>query len=126
MTRRDFIMLSKALSDCRERIKSQGFNNELEQQAQRDKLAGVRKAAAHIADAIREDNPTFDAQRFLVDCGYGGTGPAYRPRDIDDAGQPVAPVPPRESAKQIAARIRKGEGPDPSLISNINQRRGDQ
>jgi len=26
----------------------------------------------------------------------------------------------RESAKQIAARILKGEKPDPSLISNIN------
>jgi hypothetical protein len=29
----------------------------------------------------------------------------------------------RESAKQIAERIRKGEKPDPALISNINAAR---
>ena len=30
------------------------------------------------------------------------------------------PTRPRETAKQIAARILKGEKPDPSRISNIN------
>jgi len=30
---------------------------------------------------------------------------------------------PRESAKEIAARILRGEKPDPDRISNINERR---
>ena len=33
------------------------------------------------------------------------------------------PPKPRESAQQIADRIRRGEKPDPDRISNINQRR---
>jgi hypothetical protein len=30
------------------------------------------------------------------------------------------PTKPRETAKQIAARILKGQKPDPDMISNIN------
>lgn len=33
------------------------------------------------------------------------------------------PQRPRESAKQIAARILRGEKPDPAYISNVNERR---
>jgi hypothetical protein len=89
MTRRDFIMLSTALRAAHARINDdQSLNNDnYERTAQ---LRGVRRAAAAIADAITKDNPTFDARRFLTDCGYGATaGPAYRPRDMDDHGQPV-------------------------------------
>ena len=123
MTRRDFIMLSKALYEAKARINADLL---LSAEQKSNQLRGVRRTACHIADAIAEDNPTFDMQRFLVDCGYGASAPAERPRDMDDAGQPVISLPPRESARQIAQRIRRGEGPDPSLISNINQRREEE
>jgi hypothetical protein len=73
MTRRDFILLSDALRAARERIKTGKHYAALPTEHRTHLQDGVRKAACHIADAIREDNPTFDAQRFLVDCGYGGT-----------------------------------------------------
>jgi hypothetical protein len=120
MTRRDFIMLSSALYATKQRIMDDAL---LTAEQKINQLRGVRRAACHIADAIAEDNPTFDMQRFLTDCGYGATPPAYRPRDMDDAGQPVVPPPPRESAKQISARLMRNEKPDPRLISNVNRRR---
>ena len=33
-------------------------------------LRGVRRAAAHLADAFAENDPTLDVQRFLIACGY--------------------------------------------------------
>ena len=137
MTRRDFIMLSDAVRATIERIKADTDDALLP--SIQFQLRGVRRLACHIADVVAEDNPTFDMQRFFLDCGYGGTrpahgygvagalvdAPAYRPRDMDDAGQPVVPVPPppRESAKQISARILRGDKPDPTRISNINAKR---
>jgi hypothetical protein len=77
MTRKDFILISSAIRATNERIKAE--NSHLTAYEATDQLRGVRRAAAHIADALTKENPTFDAGRFLTDCGYGGT--TMNPRD---------------------------------------------
>lgn len=64
MTRKDYELIAKAINDTRLRIGDDlGHNPEQNR--------GVRRAAAHLADALAQDNPRFDAQRFLTACGYG-------------------------------------------------------
>ena len=64
MTRKDYELIAAALRSSRGRIGDDlGHNPE--------QSRGVRRAAAHLADALAQDNPRFDAQRFLTACGYG-------------------------------------------------------
>lgn len=86
MTRKDYIAIAAAIRATQERIRA----HLMCEQDRIQQLRGVRRAAAHISDALQADNPKgFDAQLFLINCGYGAGPPAYRPRDMDDAGQPV-------------------------------------
>jgi hypothetical protein len=71
MTRRDFIMLSDALREAKGRIMDDAT---IDGSRKINQLRGVRRSAAMISAKIADDNPTFDIQRFLTDCGYGGTG----------------------------------------------------
>lgn len=70
MTRKDYVLLAKAITDTRHRIaKDQSVRIEDCPAMQR----GVRRATAHICDALAADNPRFDAGQFLSACGYGAT-----------------------------------------------------
>lgn len=74
MTRKDYELIAKAIRDTQERIKNDATNEDRTEQ-----LRGVRRTAAHIAQALAADNGRFDAGRFLTACGYGAT--SMNPRD---------------------------------------------
>lgn len=84
MTRKDYINIADAIRATRARIVNDptlqpppgDFSEHRVQQ-----LRGVRRAAASIADALKDDNPQhFDVQLFLTNCGYN-----VAPFDITDA-----------------------------------------
>jgi hypothetical protein len=79
MTRKDFILISTAIRATQERIKNSAgawMTSDLRD----EQLRGVRRAAAHICDAlVAECGKAFDPGRFLTDCGYGAT--SMNPRD---------------------------------------------
>lgn len=67
MTRRDYVLLAKTIAAASDRIRRDLPLTSIEMNNQ---LRGVRRAAAHLADALRE-NPQFDPVIFLKACGYG-------------------------------------------------------
>jgi hypothetical protein len=75
MTRKDFLMLSTAIRATVDRIEVEdGQDIFVDPQIVDAQLRGVWRTAAHIADALlAEHGARFDAQRFLIDCGFGGT-----------------------------------------------------
>ena len=75
MTRKDYVLLAKAISDTQERIRRtfRSADEELYGRDRDQQLRGVRRTAAHICDALAADNPRFDAGQFLSACGYGAT-----------------------------------------------------
>ena len=70
MTRKDYINIAAAILAAQARIKNNTPTTGPERGAQ---LRGVRRAAAHLADFLAQDNPRFDKGRFLTECGYGAT-----------------------------------------------------
>jgi hypothetical protein len=74
MTRKDYQLIADAILATQVRINDQrstvrGTSNiHIDEQ-----LRGVRRTAAHLADALAKDNPRFAAGRFLTACGYGAT-----------------------------------------------------
>lgn len=70
MTRKDYILIAKAITDTQKRINEHHADLV---GTRLDMLKGVRKAAAHLADALAADNPRFDSTVFLTACGYGAT-----------------------------------------------------
>ena len=75
MTRKDFILISTAIRATQERIN----DTTMDETSRDNQLRGVRRAAAHICDALRAENPRFDPGVFLTACGYGAT--TMNPRD---------------------------------------------
>jgi hypothetical protein len=107
MTRKDYVLLAKAIRDTQERIKSQ-----FEERRRADELnlvdpripltaqlRGVRRAAAHICDALAADNPRFDPTQFLKACGYGAT--SMNPRD---PALDLRPLPDEATRRALNAR----------------------
>ena len=80
MTRKDYELIAKAIRDTQDRINASdtGWGADT-----KSLLAGVRKTAAHLADALGSANPRFDATRFLKACGYGATPASMLNRDIN-------------------------------------------
>ena len=77
MTRKDYVLLSAAIVATQERI----YNQQNDTMDAAPQLRGVRRAAAHICDALAADNPRFDPAQFLKACGCGGKvshNPAYQ------------------------------------------------
>ncbi len=66
MTRKDYELIAKAIRGAEARVCA-----DPEVKAEREQKRGVRRVAAHLADALAAANPAFDAQRFLTSCGYG-------------------------------------------------------
>jgi hypothetical protein len=62
-------------------------------------LRGVRRAAAHICDALAADNPRFDPTQFLKACGYGAT--SMNPRD---PALDLRPLPDEATRRALNAR----------------------
>lgn len=89
MTRKDYILLAKAISDTQDRIRN-NVGGDGDYTKCGDQLRGVRRVAAHLADALAADNPRFDAGRFLTACGYGAT--TMNPSDpaLDQCPLPIA------------------------------------
>lgn len=91
MTRKDYIAIAGAIRATQERIRySNGDSSPIRDQ----QLRGVRRAAAHLADALAEDNPRFDPARFLKECGYGSPREAQIARlnalaGVDENGSPL-------------------------------------
>ena len=63
MTRKDYELIAAAIVATRNRIG-------MTEHDQVDQLRGVRRTAAHLAEALATDNPRFDQVRFLKACGY--------------------------------------------------------
>jgi hypothetical protein len=61
MTRKDYVLLSSA-------IKKQ-WDIEVSLHGRGDNSLTVHNTAARIAYALQRDNPRFDKNRFLTDCG---------------------------------------------------------
>jgi hypothetical protein len=71
MTRKDYIAIAGAIRTTQERIRgTQGLHGVTESHIPQQ-LRGVRRAAAHLAYALAQDNPRFNPARFLRECGYG-------------------------------------------------------
>lgn len=68
MGRKDYELIAKAFVEAQRRIIEDENVHGLIGDAQ---LRGVRRAAAHMADALGRDNPRFDAALFLKAAGYG-------------------------------------------------------
>lgn len=71
MTRKDFILLARALDDAR--IDSTGDPVD----------RGIDLAALYIADALGKDNQRFDRQRFLLAAGVPGDIDAMMKKQAD-------------------------------------------
>ena len=71
MTRKDYQLIAKAIADTQSRIHNNVGGSGDYTESRDAQLRGVRRAAAHLADALAEDNPTFKADLFLKACGYG-------------------------------------------------------
>jgi hypothetical protein len=68
MQRKDYQLIADVIVATQKRITL----DETCSQANRvQQLRGVRRAAAHLADALGSTNPRFDKTRFLKACGYG-------------------------------------------------------
>jgi hypothetical protein len=71
MTRKDYINIAAAILATQTRIRSHLMGEEERNQ----QLRGVRRAAAHLADFLKDDNPRgFNPALFLQNCGYGAPG----------------------------------------------------
>jgi hypothetical protein len=82
MTRKDYVNIAAAIRLTQDRIDEQmrapahaSIVKQREVYANRqEQLRGVRRAAAHLADALKADNPKgFDPAIFLTNCGYGAS-----------------------------------------------------
>jgi hypothetical protein len=60
--------IAGAIRATRDRI---GDTTELCSEEQKQQLRGVRRTAAHIADAFANADPDFNVYDFLRLCGYG-------------------------------------------------------
>lgn len=67
MTKKDYERLAKAVLDTQARIIQDETVHGLIADAQ---LRGVRRTAAHLADALKAENDRFDTVRFLKACGF--------------------------------------------------------
>jgi hypothetical protein len=76
MTRKDYVLLANAVNQARLRI---GNDQSVRIEECPAMQRGVRRAAAHICDALAADNPNFKPGVFLKACGYGAT--TMNPRD---------------------------------------------
>lgn len=73
MTRKDFLLISGAVAATKQRIET---DNKLTPEEAVAQLRGVRRTAAHLADALLgEHGDRFDVSRFFDDCGFGGSDP---------------------------------------------------
>lgn len=71
MTRKDFLLLSSAIKKAGDRI---AVDQSIDNPTCTQQLRGLRRTAAHIADAIfAEQGSRFDVARFLKDCGFTST-----------------------------------------------------
>jgi hypothetical protein len=64
MTRKDYVLIASTIKEAAHRIADATC------EIREDQLRGVRRTAAHLADAFDAENPRFDMQRFLKACGY--------------------------------------------------------
>ena len=62
MTRKDYVLIAKA-------IKSSRVSNYLDNPNRALYLNGIDNAAHNMADALASDNPRFDRDKFLTACG---------------------------------------------------------
>ena len=63
MTRKDYVMLAEAIKGAG------GFNLAAPVEVRSLIREGHRQVAILIADALEEDNPRFDRDRFIKACG---------------------------------------------------------
>lgn len=63
MTRKDYIVIAKAISDAVDRLKNYGWFNNW------STVNAVNEVAWHIAMALRNDNSNFKERRFYEACG---------------------------------------------------------
>lgn len=73
MTRKDYILIAKAITDTQARIRSTVESAMSSSYDEAEQLRGVKRTAAHLCDALTADNPRFNPTQFLKACGYGAT-----------------------------------------------------
>jgi len=67
MTRKDYELIAATIRDTQERINEQAVNGDLAKT--RNQLRGVRRTAAHLAEALCDTDDEKIA--FIKACGYG-------------------------------------------------------
>jgi len=60
MTRKDYVLLADAMLKAKSAVNNWGPESE----------QGVKYAALTLSDALSNDNPRFDRDRFLTACGF--------------------------------------------------------
>lgn len=74
MTRKDFLLLSSSIKATLDRVEADYNTGSVSIDMLDFQRRGIRRAAAHIANAIYvEQGSRFDVVRFLKDCGFGAT-----------------------------------------------------
>lgn len=73
MTRKDFILLSRAIYETNKSIRGEvNSSNPVERVFTEKRLEGVRQAASTICNALVDEcGRAFDPAMFLKNCGFG-------------------------------------------------------
>ena len=102
MTRKDYQLIADAIVATQQRIKADDTYTQGEQQSQ---LRGVRRTAAHLADALGSTNPRFDTTRFLKACGYGAEKVPTKIIGHESKGGRKAPILMRTDEPKVYASL---------------------
>ena len=102
MQRKDYQLIVDAIVATQQRIEASDTGWGADTQSQ---LRGVRRTAAHLADALGSTNPRFDKTRFLKACGYGAEKVPTKIIGHESKGGRKAPILMRTDEPKVYASL---------------------